>query len=388
MYPLTIGLAIENRELMEQARACLADLPFRVTVEQQDLAELGVFMDRLERMRPDVVLVDITAYKEPLEGLVAAVRAAAGDAMIVALNTVADSEAILASLRAGINEYVFPPLGGPLRKALERRAAERSRRRDTGVKGAAKAFAFFSAKGGCGATTLICHVAAELGRQDRKVLLADFDLDAGMIGFITKTKSVYSVLDAVNNLHRLDIHYWKALVSNGIPGVEIMAAPLTLASKQQANDEQFRRILAFAKPHYDWTLVDLGRSLSRIAMAALEEVDEACLVATLEVPALHQAKQIVQTLLDSGFGKNRIRLILNRSPKRLDITPAELEKMLAIPIFCTIVNDYTELYEAYAEGRMLDRNSNLGKNIARLAAKLANVQTEEKAPKKRTGLFG
>jgi len=388
MYPLTIGLAIENRELMEQARACLAGMPFRITVEQEDLADLGGFLDRLERMRPDVVLLDITSCREPLDGLVAAIRTATGDSMIVALNTVADSEAILTSLRAGINEYVFPPLAGPLRKALEKRSSERSRRRDGGVKGAAKAFAFFSAKGGCGATTLICHVAAELGRQGQKVLLADLDLDAGMIGFITKTKSVYSIQDAVNNLHRLDIHYWKALVSNGIPGVEIMSAPLALASKQQPKDEQLRQVIAFAKPHYDWTLVDLGRSLSRMAMVALEEIDEAVLVATLEVPALHQAKQIVQTLLDSGFGKNRIRLILNRSPKRLDITPADLEKMLAVPIFCSVANDYTELYEAYAEGRMLDRGSNLGKNIARLASKLANTPQEEKGPKKRTGLFG
>ena len=69
-------------------------------------------------------------------------------------------------------------------------------------------------------------------------------------------------------------------------------------------------------------------------MAALEEIDEACLVTTLEVPALHQSKQIIQTLLDSGYGKNRIRLILNRAPKRLDITPGELEKMLGAPDFC------------------------------------------------------
>ena len=49
---------------------------------------------------------------------------------------------------------------------------------------------------------------------------------------------------------------------------------------------------------------------------------------TLEVPALHQSKQIIQTLIDSGYGKSRIKLILNRAPKRLDITPGELEKML------------------------------------------------------------
>jgi pilus assembly protein CpaE len=388
MYPLTIGLAIENRDLWEQAQSCLADLPFRIIVEHQDIGDVSNFLDRLERMRPDVVLIDISGWREPLEGLVTSIRGATGDPMIIALNSTNDPDSILASMRAGINEYLSPPLRDPLRKALERRSAERSRQRIAGAKTGGKSFAFFSAKGGCGATTLITHVAAELGRQNQKVLLADLDLDSGMVGFITKTKSVYSILDAVNNLHRLDIHYWKALVSNGIPGVEIVAAPLALASKQQIKDEQVRHVLGFARPHYDWTLVDLGRSLSHTAMAALEEIDEACLVTTLEVPALHQSKQIIQTLLDSGYGKNKIRLILNRAPKRLDITPNELEKMLGVPIFFMVPNDYPELYETYAEGRMLNRNSDLGKQIAKLAIKLASLEVEEKSAKKRFAFFG
>jgi len=109
-------------------------------------------------------------------------------------------------------------------------------------------------------------------------------------------------------------------------------------------------------------------------------------VTTLEVPALHQAKQIIQTLLDGGYGKGRIKLILNRAPKRLDITPGELEKMLGVSIFCMVPNDYPELYETYAEGRMLSRNSELGRNMARLAAKLGGL--EEEANKKRFALFG
>src|SRR4029077_12347761 len=151
---------------------------------------------------------------------------------------------------AGINEYLYPPLQDSLRRSLERRSLERSRRRE-GVKGGGKSLGFMSAKGGCGSTTLVCHVAAELGRLNQRVLLTDLDLDAGMVGFITKTKSVYSILDAVNNLHRLDIHYWRALVSNGIPRVEIISSPLALASKQQPQGDQLRQFLAFAKPHYD-----------------------------------------------------------------------------------------------------------------------------------------
>jgi pilus assembly protein CpaE len=278
-----------------------------------------------------------------------------------------------------------------LRRALEKRSVERSRRRDGSAKGSGKSMAYMSAKGGCGATTLVCHVAAELGRLNHRVLLTDLDLDAGMVGFITKTKSMYSILDAVNNLHRLDIHYWKALVSNGIPGVEIISSPVALAAKQSPRDDQVRQVISFARPHYDWTLVDLGRSLSRMAMSALEEIDEACVVTTLEVPALHQCKQIIQTLLDGGYGKHRIKLVLNRAPKRLDIAPSELEKMLGLPIYHMIPNDYPELYETYAEGRMLNRTSDLGKEIARFAGKLANVEEEKISSggaKKRFALFG
>jgi pilus assembly protein CpaE len=387
MYPLTIGLAIENRDLWDQVQACLAGLPFRIIVEHKDTGDLSNFYDRLERMRPDVVLVDISTWRDSLDSLSNAIRTATGDPMIVAINTTAESSSILASMRAGINEYLYPPLEENLRKALEKRSVERSRRRDGSTKTGGKAFGFFSAKGGCGATTLICHVAAELGRQNQKVLLADLDLDAGMVAFITKTKGTYSILDAVNNLQRLDIHYWKALVSNGIPGVEIVSAPLMLGAKAPPKDDQIRQVVAFARPYYDWTLVDLGRSLNRMAMAALEEIDEAVLVTTLEVPALHQSKQIIQTLLDSGYGKQRIRLVLNRAPKRLDIKPDELEKMLGIPIFCMVPNDYPELYEAYAEGRMLGKASELSKQIVRLANKLASVE-EEKTAKKKFALFG
>jgi pilus assembly protein CpaE len=386
MYPLTIGLAIENRELRDQTQGCLAALPFRVIVEHQDLnGDLVNFLDRLERMRPDVVLIDISAWKEPLEGLVASVRNATGDPMIIALHSSASAETILAALRAGVHEFLYPPLQESLRRALEKRSVERSRRRDGGAKGAGKGYAFLSAKGGCGATTIVCHVAAELGHQKQKVLLMDLDLDAGMVGFLTKTKSVYSILDAINNLHRLDISYWRALVSNGIPGVEIVSTPAALATKTQLRDDQVRHVLGFARPIYDWTLVDLGRSLSRTALAALEELDEACVVTTLEVPALHQTKQIIQTLFDSGYGKNRIKLILNRTPRRLDITPGELEKMLGVPIFYMVLNDYPELYETYAEGRMLSRSSELGKSIGRLATKLSGL--EQEVARKRFSFF-
>lgn len=385
MYPLSIALAIGLGAIKDQVQACLQPLPVRVVVEQDETVDLTGFLDKVQRVRPDVVLVDISARRSPLEELVRDTRALAPEAMIIAIHTAADAETILASLRAGVNEYLYPPLQENLRKALERKSVECSRR--VGQRGGGKTMAFFSAKGGCGATTIAIHVAVELGRRDRKVLIADLDLEAGLISFLLKTKSPYSILDAVNNLYRLDASFWKGLVSNGIPNVEIIPAPATLAGKQQIVQDQLRTILNFVRSQYDCTVVDMGRSLNRLNLELLEETDEACLVTTLDIPALHQAKQIVQTLLDSGYGKHRLRLILNRVPKRMDVTPQELEKMLGVPIHGMLPDDAPALYECYAEGKLLPRTGELGKHIALVTAKLAGLE-EDASLKRKFSLFG
>src|SRR5438046_1446154 len=219
-----------------------------------------------------------------------------------------------------------------------------------------------------------------------RVLLADIDFESCMIRFLMKTKSPYSVLDALNHLHRLDQSYWNALISNGLPGLEIIASPEALPSKQQPNQEQMQHILTFCRGQYDLSIVDLGRGLSLTTMNALDEIDETYLITTLDVPALHRSKQIIQALSSLGYGRERLRLVLNRMPQRLDITPDELENMMSLPVFATLPNDYPSLYESYSEGSLLPPSSRLGKELSRMAIKIAGI-TEEKS-KRKFSFFG
>jgi len=245
--------------------------------------------------------------------------------------------------------------------------------------------AFVSAKGGCGATTLACHIATELPRLVRaKVLLADLDMQAGLIGFLAKTKSPYSIADAVSNLQRLDQSFWHSLISNGIPDLEILTAP-TAPGAKEVHAPQLKQVLAFARTQYPWTVLDLGRNMNGTTLSMLDMVDETYLVTTHEVPALHQAKQMIRYLVDSGYPQANIRLILNRIPKRLDVTLDEMEQMLGLPIFATLANDYQALQDAYVEGRLVDGNSHLGKSFARLAAKISGTTDDRK---KKFTLFG
>ena len=386
MYPLTIGLVIETKELWDEVHATLQELPVRLLIEQHELGDLGEFLDKVERLRPEVMILEVMKLREPMEHVVGRIKATSVDPMVIALHNTAEPELILGALRAGAHEFLHPPLKANLQQALERKSLERNKTRER-LKQKGKVVGFLSAKGGCGATTIACHIAAQLGRQDKRVLLADLDLDAGMIRFLMKSKSPYSVLDALNNLHRLDASYWNALISNGLPGLEIIAAPQALASKQQPNQEQMQNMLTFCRGQYDFTVVDLGRSLNLTAMNSLEEIDETYLVTTLDVPALHQSKQIIQTLSGVGYGRERLRLVLNRMPQRLDVTPDELEKMMSLPVFATLPNDYPSLYESYSEGSLLPPNSRLGKELNRMAMKVGGIE-EEKGGKKKFSLFG
>lgn len=388
MYPLTLGLVIENKQLQDEVHGCLGDLPLRVVLQQADAGDPGVLAERVERMRPDLVLIDVTNPKTPLEEIVRQVRATSVAPLVIALHTSAEPATILSALRAGANEFLYTPLAVNLRSALERFSHERMASQRANARGGGKVAGFLSAKGGCGATMLACHAAVEIQRQtSAKVLLADLDVEAGLVGFLMKSKSPYSILDAYQNLHRLDTSYWKALVySNGIPDLEIVAAP-PRGAQQLPGEEQVRTVLRFARMQYPWTVVDLGRSLTHAAMIAMDELDYTCLVTTLDIPALHRAKQIIQTVLDSGYGRQRLHVILNRMPKRVEITLEELERMLGVPIYATLPNDYEALSESYADGKLLPSASPLNRQIAKFAGKLAGVDEQQK--KKRTfSIFG
>ena len=385
MYPIAAGIVVQTRGLWDELNRSLKDLSVRLLFELSELPQdWPAFLDRIDRVRPDVILLDVTKLQEPLEEVIRKIRSTAAQPAVFALHTTAEPAAILNALRAGASEYLYPPLHEGLKAALERLGQTRERSREARQK-TGKTLGFVSAKGGCGATTVACHIATELPRLvHAKVLLADLDMQAGLVGFLTKSKSPYSVADAVTNLQRLDQSFWHSIISNGIPDLEILTAPSAPGAKE-VQSLQLKQVLAFARTQYSWTVLDLGRNLNGATLSMLDMVDETYLVTTHEVPALHQAKQMIGYLLELGYPKANIRLILNRIPKRLDVTLDEMEQMLGLPIFATLANDFNALQDAYVEGRLVDSNSHLGKSFARLAAKIAGTADDKK---KKFTLFG
>ncbi len=381
MSSVKVLLSIKDESLCRKASEALRDSCEGVSFEQHD-SDWTSLLERLAKVKPEALLLDVGSVPTDLAIAIRQVKLQAPRTKIVALHSVDDPKIILAAMRAGANEFLHPPLEESLALALDR--ILNSTETDVVPSTRGKIIGFLSAKGGCGATTLACHVAWELQNQTRKnVLLADLDLTSGLVGFLMKTPSSYSILDAIKNLSRLDESLWKALIVEHRPNLSVIPAPASYSRWDHPDETQLKQVLQFMRTQHDWIVLDLGRSLNSIATAVLDEIDQLFLVSTLEVVALHGLKSIVHGLFDQG---EKLQLVLNRTPKMMDISTQELEKILGRSLYAALPNDYMGLYQSYSSGNLLNSNNRLAQHFGLLAAKIAGVPPIKS--KKKFALFG
>jgi pilus assembly protein CpaE len=370
MMPITAALLISNRQLWEQTHSCIQSMQVRIALEQNDLTGIDELLDRMERHRTDVVLVEAHLLPIPLEEFVRRVRASASQPAVFVLHLEASSQSILDALHAGASEYLHPPLVEPMRKAFERLSAERAQTLPAGSGGLGRIFGFISAKGGCGATTFASHVAPEAARQlNAPVLLADFDFDAGILRFITKSKPAYSVRDALDNLHRMDLSYWKALISTH-KNLDVIPAPDDLAAKRPGEPKETAHLMRFIRSMYQAAVVDFGRHFSCSALHSLAELDCLYILASPSLDDLESARDCIDMAREQGFPANRIKVLLNRVPERLAPDAKQVEKLLGIVPSDSFPFEPDSLYDAWSEGRLLEGNTKLGKRLQRLATSI------------------
>jgi pilus assembly protein CpaE len=335
---------------------------------QSDPSETDALLDRIERHRVDVVLVETNRVGMPLEEFVRRVKNSAAQPAVFVLNPEASPELILEALRAGANEYLYPPLTETLRDALQKLSEARSKGGSVTSNGLGKIFGFLSARGGCGATTFVVHVATDLAKQTKQpILLADLDFEAGLLRFLMKSKTTYSVRDAIDNLRRMDSSLWKGLVSSHADKLEVIPAPDEVAAKRSPEPEESTHLMRFIRSTYPVSIVDFGRSVSVAALDSLPELEVLYLVTTPDFTSLEHAKRAIGNVEERGFAGNLLKVLVNRCGDRRKSDLEGIEKALGRPCEAIFPNDHMSLYDAYSEGRFLPATSALGKELHALA---------------------
>src|ERR1041385_1337030 len=293
---ITALLIAPDRNL---AQSFLATLPqtraFQILADLKSYPPQQTLEIRARQLRPHVVLLDLATDLEAASELIRFIATLTPPVHVVGLHSSNDSQTILKSLRAGASEFLYAPFD----LANQREAIARLRRlcapEPQAASEAGHIVAFTSAKPGSGASTIATQSAFSLQRlSGKRILLADFDLTGGTIGFYLKLSHNYSLVDALQHVEHLDAALWNSLAVN-YSGVDVLPAP-AVPFADPVDGARLRMLVEQARQVYDWVVLDLPTIFSPTSLMAAAECERAFMVSTADLPSLHLTRKALTML--------------------------------------------------------------------------------------------
>jgi pilus assembly protein CpaE len=308
-------------------------------------------LDQLrEGVNPDVVIVDARGDASSAMGTIERLRAGIPGAAIFAVATVAEPDLILQAMRAGANEFfTWPPAEDTFHSALRRTAT----RRETaaGSAPAATTLVFFGAKGGAGTTTIAVNCGVELARlTKRSTVVVDLKPGLGEVALFLGVRPRYSIIDAIDNLHRLDREFLRELVVKHKSGLEILAGSDQFDRPGGPDAQPIEELLRLLARQYAYILIDAGSQINACSVAALYAADMMFMIANPDVPSVRNAQRLLDRVRQLGAAGERIRFVLNRAAEPYPIPPKQIEGALGHPIHHTFPSDYKTVSTALNSG--------------------------------------
>jgi pilus assembly protein CpaE len=346
-----------------------------------------------EGMPFDLVVVDIRNDALSAMASIERLRAAAPAAGIFAIALTADPDLILQSMRAGANEFfIWPPAEETFQGAVRRTAARLQT--VVGSKPTSTTYVFFGAKGGAGTTTLAVNCAVEVARHSHRATgIMDLKAGLGEVGLFLGVRPRYSVLDAIDNLHRLDREFLKELMVKHKSGLEILAGSENFDRPASSDSGAIEELLRLLNKQYEYLVVDAGSQLNSCTVAALYAADRMFLVANPDVPSVRNAQRLLERVRELGASGDRVRLLLNRAAEPYPIPPKQIETALGHPIHHTFPSDYKTVSTALNSGVPLSLagDSDIATQFSQFTRRLLDPNADPtsapaSAPKK--GLLG
>lgn len=256
-----------------------------------------------------------------------------------------DTAILSDALRAGVREVVQERDLAGLTTAVRRQRDIASRLReqidsgdgDDGRAQRGRLVTVFSAKGGCGKTTLATNIATALADSGRgSVALVDLDLAFGDVAIALQLFPTHTIADAVSIGEDLDAPALSTLLTAHRSGLQALVAPMEPSAADRIDVALVTRILDILREEFDYVVVDTPPALDDNVLAAFDRSDVVALLATLDIPALKNLKLTLETLDEIGFSRDRLKIVLNRSDSKVGLSLAEVEKTLRAPIVAQI----------------------------------------------------
>lgn len=351
---LIVDDIVETRENLRKL------MQFESDIKVVGAARTGGEAIQLSRdTKPDVVLMDINM--PDMDGITAtkAVLEDVPFAQIIILSVQSDADYMRRAMQAGARDFITKPPSGDDLIATIRMVAERAREQREKMatpviqvvgpgEGArpggpgrqeGKLLTIYSAKGGVGCTTLATNLAIALHTVETPTVLVDMNLQYGDVAVFLYLQVKNTVVDLAARSTELDPMVVEDVLMRHESGVSVLAGSPRPELADEVGPDQARQVLRFLKRMFSYVIVDTSSSMDDITLAVLDSTDLLITIATPDIPAIKDARLVLDLLNVLEFPKERVMLVLNKLDRRTGITPQAVSENLKFPVDGMIPTD-------------------------------------------------
>jgi len=345
-------LVDDDQESLATLRRVLAGSPATVIVGE--FADVGQALVEAPTRNPDLLIVEIprhvaTQGADAATALIERVSQTLPSTAILATGPTMPADVVIRLMRAGAVEYLTRPVDrADILAALDKLA--RFHRGSTPERRLGRMTSIFSTKGGLGVTTLATNLAVALAHAgSANALLVDLDSRQSDVATFLNLRATYSVLDAFENVGRMDESFLRGLLVRHGSGLWVLPGPQRM-ERIQFGAEPVRIGLEIMRSYFDHLVLDLRHDLDPGTVTALELSDVILFVTTLDVPSVRSAVAGLAAFRQLGISQQRLKLVLMRGDTATEMTVKQARDALDMPVFWNVPNDFQAVMSSINTG--------------------------------------
>jgi len=373
MMNVTVVVGLDQK-LPDLLRSCGAQV---VAIEVDGLKALS----EPTVQQPDVIVVD-ARDRSAMPGELAVIKRQHQATRILVVLPRLDGALVVDAMRAGASECVAEPI---TREELNAALARLAMQRPAGRRG--DVFAVLGAKGGVGATTVAVNVATALEKlHPSSTLLMDLHPTYGDAAIFLGVEPRFSILDALENMHRMDASFLRTLVTQTKSGLNLLASS-DHAVSPAVDAARLRSLIDLAANEFRYLVLDVPRADPAV-LDSLEAASKVVVVANQDVATIRSAARMAGAL-EQRYGKDRVSVVISRYDARAEIGQADVERVIGRPVTHLFPNNYDIALASLNNGRplVLDNHTKLANAFTTFADHLSGRPAERPERVRATGFL-
>jgi pilus assembly protein CpaE len=263
------------------------------------------------------------------------------------------------AIRLGAKEcFTYPIQAEDFQQAVKRIMARTEVKK--GLAKPSQIISFLGCKGGIGTSFLVANLASLLAQKRRgKVLVVDLDLGFGQINYFFDVHPEHTLVEVIENIERLDVNYLQNIFCHIGDNLYLLPAPARLEEAETINGGHLEKIISYIKENlgFRWILIDCCHQLDEITLKALELSESLMLVTAQSIPALSNAKKMLNTLGLLELRELEVEVWVNYWDRQHELSVADVENFLGKTIAGTIACDHKQASISVNEGKLLVETS-------------------------------